>query len=164
MLNHRTRIGSAAIAKAAVCLTASLCFAVPGAAQDQTLQPIQVMQMKSVTGVYLSPDGKTLAFTRTSPRLAEDRPGSSYNHLYVMSSDGGEERLLVGGKRSVSGVAFSPDSKYITVRRRGESDLLLAMYDGMPGDGEAFVGVGEARGSMYGGRLLAPTGDCEANA
>jgi dipeptidyl aminopeptidase/acylaminoacyl peptidase len=39
-----------------------------------------------------------------------------------MSADGGEERLLIGGKRSVSGLAFNPDGKSLTLRRRAETD------------------------------------------
>lgn len=90
--------------------------------QRQPLKPIQVMQLRSVIAVYPSPDGKLLAFTRTSPRLADDSPGTAYTHLYTIDREGGGERLLIGGKRSASGVAFSPDGRWISIRHRGKGD------------------------------------------
>lgn len=117
------------------------------------------MQMKSVSGVYLSPDGKKLAFTRTSPRLAEDRPGTAYNHLYLMDVDSGVERLLIGGKRGVSGLAFSPDGDSITLRHRGEGDAHNEIWQ-LPLNGEEMTkltetphGVGNYRWRPDGGAI-----------
>jgi len=82
---------------------------------------IQTVSLRRVSHPVVSPDGKTVAFYRSEPRLASDPPGSGYRHLWVMAADGkeGSERLLLGGKRAVSGVAFAPGGDSITYLDRG---------------------------------------------
>ena len=69
------------------------------------LDPIRMMSLRVVTSVHPSPDGSAIAFVRAEPRLADAEPGSAYSSLWVVSSAGGEERRLIGGERTVKGVA-----------------------------------------------------------
>jgi len=80
------------------------------------MTPIQAVSLKRVSGPIVSPDGKLVAFFRTEARLAEDKPGGHFRHLCVIPANGkpGDERVLLGGKRVVSGAAFSPDGTSIT--------------------------------------------------
>lgn len=92
------------------------------------LTPLQVAKLRSVHGVYPSPDGKTIAFTRTEPRLAKAGPGrSDDNYLWAIRPDGTDERLLVGNGKSVGSVAWRPDGAAITYLTDGQvMDLPMA--------------------------------------
>ena len=105
-------------------ITSSLfvLFLLAGLLAAQTpMTPIQAVSLRRVSSPIVSPDGAWVAFFRSEPRLAGDAPGSDYRHLWIMPADGrpGDERRLLGGKRSVSGAAFSPDGKSITYVHRG---------------------------------------------
>ena len=80
------------------------------------LTPIQTVSLSRVSAPVVSPDGKLVAFYRSSPRMAGDAPGGHYRHLWVTGSGGkpGDGRRLIGGKRAVSGAAFRPDGTAIT--------------------------------------------------
>ncbi len=105
---------------------AALLVPVAVAAQ-QDLTPLDVVTLKSVGGVYPSPDGKMIAFTRSEPRMPDDRPGSAYNALYMVD-EGWNEIPLVTGKRSVGGVAWSPDGASVTFLERREGDSGRQLY------------------------------------
>jgi dipeptidyl aminopeptidase/acylaminoacyl peptidase len=92
------------------------------------LTPIQVAKLRQVTSVYPSPDGTQVAFLRRIPRLASDAPGGAYAHLYLVGISGGEERLLIGGKKSVHGVSWSPDGRWITFIDKREDDRHEEIY------------------------------------
>lgn len=90
---------------------ACLCALAPG--QRTGLTPMQVAELQSVTGVFPSPDGSQIAFTRAVPRLAAAGPGaSSDNALWVMAGDGGDQRQLAA--RAGSGVSWTPDGSALT--------------------------------------------------
>ncbi len=97
----------------------SLALAAP-AALAQGLTPEQMMRLRAVIGVYPSPDGGRVAFTRTEPRPISDGPGTSYAHLFLLE-DGGE-RLLLGGQRGVGGVSWDPREERICFVHKGEDD------------------------------------------
>ena len=81
------------------------------------------MKLRNVTGVYPHPSTDVVAFTRTEPRSTDKKPGGTHNHLYVLEPTAAgplHERLLVGGAKSVRGVAWDPRSQLITfMDRRG---------------------------------------------
>src|SRR5688572_1880373 len=88
-------------------------------AQQRGLTPLQVAELQSVTGVYPSPNGTLLAFTRATPRLAAGGPGAATdNTLWVVGADGTEERQLVS--RPVGGVAWQPDGSALTYLADGK--------------------------------------------
>jgi dipeptidyl aminopeptidase/acylaminoacyl peptidase len=110
------------IRQAAVALMLVSGF-VDGLAAQRDLSPLDVVTMRSVSGVYPSPDGTQIAFTRTEPRTPRDAPGGSFNGLYLLGADG-RERPLVADKRNVNGVSWHPNGT-LTFLERGELFALL---------------------------------------
>jgi hypothetical protein len=82
-----------------LCVTVLGVLAAPSVFAQRDFTPRDVVTMKSVSGVYPSPDGMTIAFTRSEPRGPADTPGSAYSGLYVLTEQG--ERPLVAGERSI---------------------------------------------------------------
>ena len=74
---------------------------------QRELTPLDVVTMKSVSGVYPSPDGTRIAFTRSEPRTPGDAPGSAYTTLHMLDENG-SEHPLAAGKRNIGGVAWIP--------------------------------------------------------
>jgi dipeptidyl aminopeptidase/acylaminoacyl peptidase len=90
---------------------------------QRELTPLDVVTMHSVGGLYPSPDGQEIAFTRIEPRTPDDDPGGSFAGLYLLGADGGERPVVVGG-RNVSGVSWHPNGT-LTFLERGELFALL---------------------------------------
>jgi dipeptidyl aminopeptidase/acylaminoacyl peptidase len=105
-----------------------------GAQRDLTV--LDVVTLKSVSGVYPSPDGSRIAFSRSEPRTPEDRPGGAYTTLYMLDANG-EEIPLAGGKRNIGGVAWKPDGSAITFLERRAGDTGRQLYELPVGGGEA---------------------------
>lgn len=121
-----------------------LVFFAGGALADgMTLE--QIARLASVGEVAVSPDGKSVAFTRTVPRdLATDDDGPAWSELHVVGPDG-EVRAFVTGRANVGNIDWTPDGSGVSfVEARGDDEhthLYLIPVDG-----------GEAR-------LLASAGD-----
>jgi dipeptidyl aminopeptidase/acylaminoacyl peptidase len=111
-----------------------LLAAFPLAAQRE-LTPLDVVTMRSVSGVHPSPDGLWIAFTRTEPRGPADAPGAAYTGLYVLEPGGGERALAAGG-RSLGAVAWRPDGSAVTFLERRERDTGRQLYALAPSGGE----------------------------
>ncbi|NOX89274.1 MAG: S9 family peptidase [Calditrichaeota bacterium] len=114
-------------------LTASL-----RAQSAQTLSPKDLLALKMVSGATVSPDGKYVAYTVRVPRQPDDKPGSAYNELYVMSLKDGVVRPFITGKVQVYGVQWRPDSRAIGFLDKRGDDEFRQVYE-IPVDG------GEAR-------------------
>lgn len=104
---------------------------------ERDLTPLDVATMNSVTGVFPSPDGSRIAFTRSEPRTPEDAPGRAYTTLYMLEGDHAP-RPLVTGKRNVGGVAWHPGGQLLTFLDRREGDSGRQLYALSMGGGEAF--------------------------
>lgn len=113
----------------------SVLFMVSAIAQTG-LTPTDVAKIKSVGSVYLSPDGKTVAYTLSVPAdpMKENRPASS--HLYLLDVESGESTPFITG-RSVSGVAFRPNYNSITYLDRQDDDDTRSIYEISLNGGEA---------------------------
>ncbi len=82
----------------------------------------QLLELKSVSGAKLSPDGKHIAYTVRVPRTAEDEVGGAYNELYVMNVKSKQTLPFITGKVHISGIQWRPDGTGISfTTRRGES-------------------------------------------
>ncbi|MDZ7808635.1 MAG: S9 family peptidase [Gracilimonas sp.] len=100
------------------------------------LTPGDIAKIKNVGSVYLSPDGKTAAYTLLVPAdpMKENKPSSS--HLYLLEVESGETQPFVTG-RSVSSVAFRPNYNSITFLDRQEGDDTRSIYEISLNGGEA---------------------------
>jgi len=116
-----------------VCLSVIALLAPVGLAAQQELTPLDVVTMKSVGGVYPSPDGTMIAFTRTEPRTPDDAPGSARSTLHMLDESFTEHALASG----VGGVSWSPDGASITFLERREGDAGRQLYALPVGGGEA---------------------------
>ncbi len=99
-----------------------LCLvAPPSIAGTDGITPKQVLDLQQVGAPDLSPDGKWAAYTVRENRALDEKAGSGWSRLYVISTDGGDPRPFVTGSVSVGSPKFSPDGKYIAfTMSRGE--------------------------------------------
>ncbi|TGE85292.1 S9 family peptidase [Pseudoalteromonas sp. KS88] len=112
----------------AVGLTSSLAFA----ATPITIEDIPKIQ--SVIQTSVSPDGDSVAFTRSVPRtLYVDENGRNYSELYVVN-DEGVERPFITGSVNIKSIQWSNDSKKIYFLAKLEDEKYTALYQ-IPVDG-----------------------------
>ena len=100
--------------------------------------PQDVLNTKKATEVALSPNGNFIAYTVYSTRSADDKAGSGYRELYVVSTSSGEIRPFLIGKVSVSSIAWQPDGKMISFKMKRGDNKFTQVW-GLPLNG------GEAR-------------------
>ena len=113
---------------------ATLSFAADEAAVLTTWSPTLMMQVKRVSSVQVSPDGKRVAFTVRQAVMEGDL--SEYRtHIHLANSDGNHPRQLTQGEKSCDDPQWSPDGKWIAfVSGRVGKKNLWAIN---PGGGEA---------------------------
>jgi dipeptidyl aminopeptidase/acylaminoacyl peptidase len=117
------------IASAGACATAVLLLASPAAAaRPMTIQDLLVAVR--VSDPQLSPDGKLVAFVRTTTDVSSGKRNAD---IWVVAADGSAPpRLLIGGEKSENTPRWSPDGRhigFISTRSSG-GDLFLADADG----------------------------------
>jgi dipeptidyl aminopeptidase/acylaminoacyl peptidase len=92
----------------------------PAYAQSDPLSLEEIVSLKRVTGIYMSPEGDQIAYLLSVPRqIYKDDDGKPYHELHVVDFDG-VSRAYVSGKIDVSAVAWSAD---------GQSIYFVAMRD-----------------------------------
>jgi dipeptidyl aminopeptidase/acylaminoacyl peptidase len=84
------------------------------------LAPEDVIQLRTVGAVALSPDGQTVAFSVATPRAEGDAPGPSRGALYVMPFGGGEATAVVEPPQTAGRPAWLPDGRLAFVGRRDD--------------------------------------------
>ncbi len=106
--------------KAALLLMFALA---PGWAQTG-LTSADLMRLRSVSAVQLSPDGARLAYTITN----NDKPGKPYAHLILEMLSGGAQAKI----ENAGGPRWSPDGKWIAYSgsAEGQRGLIVAKADG----------------------------------
>ena len=103
--------------------------AAPQTAQMQTrLQSSDLLKLRSVTAVELSPDGARAAYVVDN----NDGPGRPYGQVWVMTLADGKSVRFGADKDSSDDPHWSPDGQWIAYRGRvGEkSGLVIAKPDG----------------------------------
>ncbi|MCR4416652.1 MAG: S9 family peptidase [Ignavibacteria bacterium] len=109
-------------------------FSISYSQTDTIITPYNVVKIKSIGEVVLSPDGRLIAYTVIVPRDVNDEPGFAYRELYVMKSDGSNQKPFISGKVSIGNITFSPDGKLIVFTARFENDKATQVY-AIPVDG-----------------------------
>lgn len=106
----------------AVCI-AAIAMAASVHAADDTITPLDVSRMKSVSSQAISPDGKSIAYTlRVQRDPLKGKNGSAWTELHVVDSETGKSRPFITGHVSISGVAWTPDGRGISfLTKRGDN-------------------------------------------
>jgi dipeptidyl aminopeptidase/acylaminoacyl peptidase len=116
-------------------------FVIPlalAAAETAGLNPEDVLQMQQVADAALNHDGRFVAYILNVPCTATQENGPDRRPLYVRETTGGPPRPYLTGQVNVSGVAFSPDDRYLAFRAKRGGDKETQVW-AIPVDG------GEAR-------------------
>lgn len=101
----------------------------PAAAFAQnTLTPLEVSNLKLVSGATISPDGRYIAYTVAVPAdpLKVNQPATHY--LYITDKSTGKSAVVETGV-SVGGVSFRPKSSTVTFLAAIEKDKPRALYE-----------------------------------
>jgi dipeptidyl aminopeptidase/acylaminoacyl peptidase len=136
--------------------TATLFFLLPVPAfadNRQQLTPERMMQVKDITSVVPSPDGKRVAFT-VREAVMDGKKSEYLVQIHVANADGKEAFQLTGAEKSSDNPQWSPDGETIafTSNRSGKTNIWLIRVRG----GEAWrlndvkTGVGSFKWSPDG--------------
>ena len=112
----------------AVETTLVICaLAASATAQTRRLESADLLRMRSVDSVRLSPDGARIAYTV----VTQDQPGRPQRQLFVMTvGDGRSVRL--GGNEPASSPEWSPDGRLVAFKGAvgGKKGLAVSRPDG----------------------------------
>src|SRR5262245_53585671 len=93
-----------------------------------TFTPHDLLRLRSVTEVAISPDGKQVAYALSVPRDPfKDKDGPAYAELHVVSMEGAS-RPFVTGQVNVSKIAWLPGGERIAFIAKRASDKQPALY------------------------------------
>src|SRR6266545_4381271 len=97
------------------------------AARPMTIQDL--LGAVRVADPQISPDGKLVAFVRTTTDVASGKRNAD---IWVVSADGsGAARLLVGGEKTENTPRWAPDGRLAFISNRdGEMQIYVADADG----------------------------------
>lgn len=133
----------------AIGLSSSLAFA------QSAITVEDIPKVKSVIQTSVSPDGDTVAFTRSLPRtLYVDENGSNYSELYAVD-DEGVERPFITGSVNIKSLQWSNDSKTIYFLAKLKDDKYTSLYQ-IPVDGGQAQAVMSLKGTSISSYQLSP--------
>src|SRR5688500_15841145 len=90
----------------------------PSAAQRK-MSIDDMMEMKSVGGGIISPDGRRIVYTVGGwehPQARDTSKGERHetrSHLWIVNADGSDARQITFGERGESSPTWSPDGRYL---------------------------------------------------
>ena len=133
----------------AIGLSSSLAFA------QSAITVEDIPKVKSVIQTTVSPDGDSVAFTRSLPRtLYVDENGSNYSELFVVD-DKGVERPFITGSVNIKRLQWSNDSKTIYFLAKLKDDKYTSLYQ-IPVDGGQAQAVMSLKGTSISSYQLSP--------
>lgn len=94
-----------------------------------------VLAMRSVSDVKISPDGRNVAYVITVRDLANDVNNSD---IWVVSTDGGTPRQLTKGPRADRAPQWAPDGSWIAFLSDRNDKKLMQVYGVDPADGKTW--------------------------
>ncbi len=112
-----------------------LCFFVDSYSQTKTFwSPEQMLQLKNITAVRVSPDGKQVLYAVRQALMTEDK-SEFINHIFLSSISGSNAIELTKGEKNSSNPKWSPDGSRIAFQSNREGKNNLYIID--PSGGEA---------------------------
>ena len=119
-------------------LLAALAVPQMANAQSEPLSLEEVVALKVVTDVRMSPKGDEIAYLLSVPReLYKDADGRPYRELHVVDFDG-QSRPYVTGKTDISAMAWSADGDSIFfVAKRDSKAKFNSLFEIAVAGGEA---------------------------
>ncbi len=96
----------------AVVLLPALAL-IPETVVSQGLTPEQVVALRTVTALEMSPDGQWVAYTATRPRDEVETRAPMFSELWVVPARGGEPRLIVGQPHTATTPRWTPDGQLL---------------------------------------------------
>ncbi|MFP3896284.1 MAG: alpha/beta fold hydrolase [Anaerolineales bacterium] len=99
---------------------------------EHTWTPETLIHYPSITDLDISADGERIVYAVREPTMTEEE-SKFINHLYLISTEGGEPLRLTYGEASHSSPRWSPDGRYIAFlsdRADDENDLYVMRADG----------------------------------
>ena len=126
------------VRKFSVVLALCILVALPATAQKWTVD--EVMKIKGIGAVQLSPDGKRVVFT-VMRAVMDGEKSENLTHLWMAAADGSGAYQFTYGDKSSTNPAWSPDGKWIafTSTRSGKSNVWLIAASG--GEAEQITDV-----------------------
>lgn len=122
-----------------VALLAPLC-----GAQKRAFTIADLYRIRSIEDPQFSPDGKRIAFVATEDDLSA---GTSHAAVYVMDSDGGNQRRLTSNADRDTHPRWSPDGTeilFLSTRKKGAQAWVIPLQGGEPKQLTDFsAGVGD---------------------
>jgi len=106
----------------------ALCAAM-SAQEQRPMTFVDTINLKRVSGLDLSPDGKQIVFTITEANWEKNK---TISHIWRVNTDGQGLTQMTNGKDGESGGIWSPDGKYISfiTKRNKESQIHLLYNSG----------------------------------
>ena len=108
----------------------------PTVGQETTSQPTgwtpeEMMKVKEVGNVQVSPDGRRVVFTVTEAVMTDDK-SENLTHIHMANIDGSDARQITYGDKSCTTPQWSPDGRWLafTSERSGKNNLWLLRPDG----------------------------------
>lgn len=100
----------------------SLVGAAPTIGQETPSQPAgwtpeEMMKVKGVGNVQVSPDGRRVVFTVTEAVMTDDK-SENPTHIHMANADGSDARQLTYGDKSCTNPRWSPDDQWIVFNSR----------------------------------------------
>ena len=86
----------------------------------ETFTPNDLLELKSVRGVQISPDGSEIIYIHYTPRTANEKPGGSHSEYLRMNLKTKKVTPLFGDVKGRS-PQWSPDGKYIGYIKKGDN-------------------------------------------
>lgn len=94
--------------------------------------PSNMIKFNRLTGAIISPDGKNVAYTVSTPQM-EGEKSEFLTHIWVASADGSNNHQFTFGDKSCDNPKFSPDGKWLSftsARKEDKSQLYIMSMSG----------------------------------
>src|SRR5258708_11196503 len=112
--------------------------------QPTAWTPEYSLQVQNVSGVIPSPDGQTVAWVQTKPKVDAEH-SEQISQIFIARADGSHRLQLTRGEKGANSPAFAPDGRYVyfTSDRSGKMNVFRILVEG----GEAEM-VTDFKGSL----------------